>query len=63
MPVLDGLKATRLIRSYEESGNWEAAIEAGVDLNTPCSDTLQNRQVCVCSTKRLPIVAVSYFHH
>ncbi|KAL0842912.1 hypothetical protein Bca101_016157 [Brassica carinata] len=34
MPVLDGLKATRLIRSYEESGNWDAAVEAGVDIKT-----------------------------
>lgn len=54
MPVLDGLQATRLIRSYEETGNWNAAIEAGVDINT-----LEDEQVCVNSTKRLPIIAVS----
>lgn len=54
MPVLDGLKATRLIRSYEETGNWNAAIEAGVDIKT-----LENEQVCVRSTNRLPIIAVS----
>ncbi|KAF3512511.1 hypothetical protein F2Q69_00000431 [Brassica cretica] len=54
MPVLDGLKATRLIRSYEESGNWDAAIEAGVDIKTS-----ENEQVCVHSTNRLPIIAVS----
>ncbi|XP_010453108.1 PREDICTED: histidine kinase 5 [Camelina sativa] len=54
MPVLDGLKATRLIRSYEESGNWNAAIEAGVD-----KDILENEQVCVRSTNRLPIIAMT----
>ncbi|KAK9130205.1 hypothetical protein Sjap_010692 [Stephania japonica] len=28
MPVMDGLQATRLIRSYEETGNWDAAMTA-----------------------------------
>ncbi|KAL0736157.1 hypothetical protein Bca4012_012367 [Brassica carinata] len=54
MPVMDGLKATRLIRSYEESGNWEAAIEAGVDIKTS-----ENDQACVPPTNRLPIVAMT----
>ncbi|KAL0709326.1 hypothetical protein Bca4012_016304 [Brassica carinata] len=54
MPVLDGLKATRLIRSYEESGNWDAAVEAGVDIKTS-----ENEQVSVHSIHRLPIIAVS----
>ena len=54
MPVLDGLKATRLIRSYEESGKWDAAIEAGVDIKIS-----ENEQACVHSTNRLPIIAVS----
>ncbi|ESQ41022.1 hypothetical protein EUTSA_v10012606mg [Eutrema salsugineum] len=54
MPVMDGLKATRLIRSYEESGNWNAAIEAGIDVKT-----LENEQVCVRSTNRLPIIAMT----
>ncbi|KAG7554834.1 Signal transduction response regulator receiver domain [Arabidopsis suecica] len=54
MPVLDGLKATRLIRSYEETGNWNAAIEAGVDIKT-----LENEEVCVRSTNRLPIIAMT----
>ncbi|CAF1696982.1 unnamed protein product [Brassica napus] len=54
MPVLDGLKATRLIRSYEESGNWDAAIEAGVDIKIS-----ENEQACVHSTNRLPIIAMT----
>ncbi|KAF2575149.1 hypothetical protein F2Q70_00006336 [Brassica cretica] len=54
MPVMDGLKATRLIRSYEESGNWDAAIEAGVDIKTS-----ESEQGCERSTDRLPIVAMT----
>ncbi|CAH8357409.1 unnamed protein product [Eruca vesicaria subsp. sativa] len=54
MPVLDGLKATRLIRSYEESGTWDAAVEAGVDIKT-----LEDKQTCVRSTNRLPIIAMT----
>lgn len=54
MPVMDGLKATRLIRSYEETGKWDAAIEAGIDIKT-----LEDERAYVHSTKRLPIIAVS----
>uniref|UniRef100_A0A1J3K529 histidine kinase n=1 Tax=Noccaea caerulescens TaxID=107243 RepID=A0A1J3K529_NOCCA len=54
MPVMDGLKATRLIRSYEDTGNWDAAIEAGIDIKT-----LEEEQGCVHSTKRLPIIAMT----
>ncbi|CAN6838946.1 unnamed protein product [Brassica oleracea] len=54
MPVLDGLKATRLIRSYEQSGNWDAAVEAGVDIKV-----LENKQMSVRSTNRLPIIAMT----
>ncbi|KAJ0233960.1 Histidine kinase 5 [Hirschfeldia incana] len=54
MPVLDGLKATRLIRSYEETGTWDAAVEAGVDITT-----LDDKQLCVRSTNRLPIIAMT----
>ena len=32
MPVMDGLEATRLIRSFEKTGNWDEARKAGVDL-------------------------------
>ncbi|CAH2073197.1 unnamed protein product [Thlaspi arvense] len=54
MPVMDGLKATRLIRSYEESGNWDAAIEAGIDIKT-----MEDEQVCMRPTNRLPIIAMT----
>ncbi|XP_051119351.1 histidine kinase 5 [Andrographis paniculata] len=32
MPVMDGLKATRLIRSFEETGSWDEAVKAGVEM-------------------------------
>ncbi|XP_076936400.1 histidine kinase 5-like [Bidens hawaiensis] len=50
MPVMDGLQATRLIRSYEKTGNWDEARSAGVDL--PDQMSKQPR-------KRIPIIAVS----
>ncbi|KAE8682537.1 Histidine kinase 5 [Hibiscus syriacus] len=40
MPVMDGLQATRLIRSFEETGNWDAAVKAGIEQPLP-SDSLQ----------------------
>ncbi|KAJ9537176.1 hypothetical protein OSB04_029909 [Centaurea solstitialis] len=35
MPVMDGLQATRLIRSYEKTGNWDEARAAGVEPPDP----------------------------
>ena len=58
MPVMNGLKATRLIRSFEETGNWDAAEKAGILLEAP-SDALSNGKSSTRSTKRIPIVAVS----
>ncbi|KAG4934151.1 hypothetical protein JHK87_048153 [Glycine soja] len=47
MPVMNGLQTTKLIRSYEETGNWEAAREAGIEECSPasneCSVPLKNR--------------------
>ncbi|KAL4334132.1 hypothetical protein GQ457_07G043800 [Hibiscus cannabinus] len=31
MPVMDGLQATKLIRSFEETGNWDEAVKAGIE--------------------------------
>lgn len=58
MPVMDGLQATRLIRSFEENGNWDALEEAGIELdNTYIS---QGRSDHIASTLRrhIPIIAV-----
>ncbi|CAL5409238.1 unnamed protein product [Camellia sinensis] len=38
MPVMDGLQATRLIRSFEETGNWDAAVKAGIEQFVPPND-------------------------
>ncbi|XP_038712621.1 histidine kinase 5-like [Tripterygium wilfordii] len=52
MPVMDGLTTTRLIRSFEETGNWDAAAKAGIDLNKSSSDSTP-------SVKRTPIIAMT----
>ncbi|KDP33470.1 hypothetical protein JCGZ_07041 [Jatropha curcas] len=51
MPVMDGLQATKLIRSFEESGSWDAAMKAGIELCTPSN--------ALPSTKRTPIIAMT----
>lgn len=51
MPVMDGLQATRLIRSYEKTGNWDEARLAGVELS---GDHIPKEQ-----RRRIPIIAVS----
>lgn len=56
MPVMDGLQTTRLIRSCEESGNWDAAKDAGIDEEVSPSNSLQRSDES--STKRIPIIAV-----
>lgn len=53
MPVMDGLQATRIIRSFEETGTWDAAEEAGIEKPIASADSLN------CSTQRMPIIAVS----
>ncbi|KAK4338067.1 hypothetical protein RND71_042554 [Anisodus tanguticus] len=57
MPVMDGLQATRLIRSFEESGNWDAAKNAGIDEEVSPSNSSQRSDES--STKRIPIIAMT----
>ncbi|XWS26123.1 hypothetical protein CRYUN_Cryun26dG0003900 [Craigia yunnanensis] len=57
MPVMDGLQATRLIRSFEETGNWDTAAKAGIERPLPSLDSLQPG--CMPPTKRIPIIAGS----
>ncbi|XP_024995033.1 histidine kinase 5-like [Cynara cardunculus var. scolymus] len=52
MPLMDGLEATRLIRSFEKTGNWDEARKAGVDF--PSYDRILQEP-----RKRIPIIAVS----
>ncbi|KAL8108760.1 hypothetical protein AgCh_025012 [Apium graveolens] len=59
MPLMDGLEATRLIRSFEETGNWEAAIKAGVEFDVSPSNSFTNGQEYKSSRKRIPIIAMT----
>ncbi|XP_043696183.1 histidine kinase 5-like [Telopea speciosissima] len=59
MPVMDGLQATRLIRSFEETGNWDAAAEAGIEKPVPSSDSLLNGSGVMSSPCRVPIIAMT----
>ncbi|XP_073275593.1 histidine kinase 5-like [Primulina huaijiensis] len=58
MPVMDGLQATRLIRSFEETGSWEDAVKAGIDLQSPPSHSSPNSGL-EKSRKRIPIIAMT----
>uniref|UniRef100_A0A7N0TCI7 histidine kinase n=1 Tax=Kalanchoe fedtschenkoi TaxID=63787 RepID=A0A7N0TCI7_KALFE len=55
MPVMNGLQATRLIRSFEETGSWDAAIESGIE--PPLLPKSSND--CVPPLRRVPIVAMT----
>ncbi|XP_012444154.1 histidine kinase 5 [Gossypium raimondii] len=56
MPVMDGLQTTRLIRSFEETGNWDEAAKAGIEKPSPSSDSLQPD----CTPpNRIPIIAMT----
>ena len=63
MPIMDGLQATRLVRSFEETRNWDAARKAGIEQSLPASDLPKN-ECSLPSTKQMPIIAVSnYSYH
>ncbi|XP_077236763.1 histidine kinase 5-like [Tasmannia lanceolata] len=59
MPIMDGLQATRLIRSFEENGNWDVAVEAGIDQSISCSGSLPNGVEAMASRKRIAIIAMT----
>ncbi|KAM1434706.1 hypothetical protein ACFX13_043475 [Malus domestica] len=59
MPVMDGLQTTRIIRSYEETGNWDAAEKAGIELPLPSSETTRNGHGYTPCGKRIPIIAMT----
>ncbi|BAT82418.1 hypothetical protein LR48_Vigan07g247500 [Vigna angularis] len=54
MPVMNGLQTTKLIRSYEETGNWDAARKAGIEQCSPIS-----QECSVLPKKRIHIVAMT----
>ncbi|MED6203636.1 hypothetical protein PIB30_001334 [Stylosanthes scabra] len=55
MPIMNGLQATKLIRSFEESGKWDAARKALMELNLADLDY----ECSGPSKKRIPIVAMT----
>uniref|UniRef100_A0A6N2KIJ9 Response regulatory domain-containing protein n=1 Tax=Salix viminalis TaxID=40686 RepID=A0A6N2KIJ9_SALVM len=55
MLVMNGLQATQLIRSFEETGNWAAAVKAGIEP----SASLQDGQSSIHYDKRVPIIAMT----
>ena len=55
---MDGLQATRMIRSFEETGNWDTAVKAGIEQHVPPNSS-PNDQDFNSSRKRIPIIAVS----
>ncbi|KAI6679161.1 hypothetical protein NL676_033042 [Syzygium grande] len=57
MPVMDGLQATRIIRSFEETGNWDAAVRAGIEHVS--SDLSCNGHSSTGSRERVPIIAMT----
>ncbi|KAL8130662.1 hypothetical protein V2J09_019817 [Rumex salicifolius] len=59
MPVMDGLQATRIIREYEMTGSWDAAVEAEVDLPIPFLDSPFSSQRSYESDKRTTIIAMT----
>ncbi|KAJ1430157.1 Signal transduction response regulator, receiver domain [Sesbania bispinosa] len=54
MPVMNGLQTTKLIRSYEETGNWDAARKSGIELSLSASE-----ECSVAPKKRIHIIAMT----
>ncbi|KAK7311035.1 hypothetical protein RJT34_08901 [Clitoria ternatea] len=54
MPVMNGLQTTKLIRSYEETGNWDAARKAGIEQCLPAS-----HECSVPPKNRIHIIAMT----
>lgn len=59
MPVMDGLEATRLVRAYELTGNWDAAEAAGVGRSDCSTDPQLDCRVKSFHRKRTPIIAMT----
>ncbi|XP_010928625.1 probable histidine kinase 1 [Elaeis guineensis] len=59
MPVMDGMQATRLIRSFEEHGCWDASVANGDDHAITCPDSPSHGPEAGRCRKRIPIVAMT----
>ncbi|KAK6912452.1 Histidine kinase/HSP90-like ATPase [Dillenia turbinata] len=59
MPVMDGLQATRLIRSFEETGSWDAAEKAGIEQPQSSLNVTSNYEDSLPPKRRIPIIAMT----
>ncbi|CAA3019790.1 histidine kinase 5 [Olea europaea subsp. europaea] len=59
MPIMNGLQAAKLIRSFEETGSWNDAVKAGIELGLPPADSTLNSRELTNYRKRIPIIAMT----
>ncbi|THG13629.1 hypothetical protein TEA_024065 [Camellia sinensis var. sinensis] len=59
MPVMDGLQATRLIRSFEQTGNWDAAVKAGIELHMSPNSSPNDEEFNLPSRNKIRIIAMT----
>ncbi|WOK95033.1 histidine kinase 5 [Canna indica] len=59
MPVMDGLQATRLIRSFEDHGYWDASVKIEDKHATANSDWPPFYPAAEKCRKRIPIIAMT----
>ncbi|KAJ4758162.1 Histidine kinase 5 [Rhynchospora pubera] len=59
MPVMDGLQATRLIRSFEENGYWDASVGPTCHTSPASSFVSHDCHEDTRKRKRTPIIAMT----
>ncbi|CAN6460154.1 unnamed protein product [Victoria cruziana] len=59
MPVMDGLQAARLIRSFEETGKWDDTVVSKGSIKLPSSSDQSSGPKSLTQHKRIPIVAMT----
>ncbi|CAI9771679.1 unnamed protein product [Fraxinus pennsylvanica] len=59
MPIMGGLQATKLIRSFEKTGSWNDAVKAGIELESPPAGSSPNSRELKSYRKRIPIIAMT----
>jgi CheY-like chemotaxis protein len=63
MPEMDGLQATKFIRSFENTGCWDTSVKPEHDQIIAGSDNLSDCAHMKKQGKRVPIIAVSFQFH
>ncbi|XP_031482464.1 histidine kinase 5 [Nymphaea colorata] len=59
MPVMDGLQAARLIRSFEETGKWDDTVVPKDEAKLPSSSVESHGPNSTTQCKRIPIIAMT----